>query len=116
MEIKTLHKQAQKYLKKEKKERDEAFDYFILAPQLGQNLVPAATSVPHFGHLTVACIAVPQLTQNFAVVGFSVPHLGHLTVAACACAAGCNVVPQLLQNFDVCGFWKPHFGQTTMTC
>jgi hypothetical protein len=69
-----------------KKGRKWEVDYFSLAPQLGQYLVPTGASVPHFAHFTVACIGVPQLTQNFALVGFAVPHLGQLTVPA-GCAA-----------------------------
>jgi len=64
--------------------------YLIFAPQFGQNLVPAGTSVWHFEHLTVAvvaavgaavvvvCSAVPQLEQNFAPAAFMVPHFGQL--------------------------------------
>jgi hypothetical protein len=54
--------------------------YFIFAPQLGQNLVPAGASVPHFGHLIVACSMVPQFTQNLAPATFELPHLGQVIV------------------------------------
>jgi hypothetical protein len=73
--------------------------YFIFAPQLGQNLVLAGASAPHFAHLTIACSAVPQFTQNLASATFELPHLGQVIVP-CACA--CIGPPQLLQNFAVC--------------
>jgi hypothetical protein len=56
--------------------------YLIFAPQFGQNLVPAATSVWHFEHLTVACKGVPQLEQNFVPAAFAVPHFEQLTPPA----------------------------------
>jgi len=87
--------------------------YFSFTPQLGQNLVPAGASVPHFAHLTDACKGVPQFTQNLAPTIFELPHLGQLIVP---CAGACIGAPQLLQNFDVCGFWNPHLGQMTIGC
>ena len=52
-----------------------------------QNLEPAAFSVPHFGHVTVAaavCNCVPQFGQNLEPAGMVAWQLGQVIVAGAA--------------------------------
>jgi hypothetical protein len=50
----------------------------IFAPQLGQNLEPAATEALHFGQvLPPLSIFAPQLEQNLAFSSIKTPHFGH---------------------------------------